>query len=57
MSGEDASGWREAAAKKGIDVPTFETEADHERRRLYAEVMAPRVAQQMLDAMGPWESE
>lgn len=56
-SGEDMSGWRKEAAAQGIDVSRVdgtsgeEDARAREQRRLYAEAMAPRIAEQMLDGM------
>ena len=56
-SGEDCSSWREDAKRMGIDLSNVvgrtwdERARDSEQRRLYAEAMGPRVAQQMLDTM------
>jgi hypothetical protein len=61
-SGEDCSPWRKDAARY-FDLSLVngrhpdEQERDREQRRLYAEAMAPRVAQRMLEVMRQPESE
>lgn len=56
-SGEDMSGWREDATAQGIDVSLVdgtsgeEDARAREQRRLYAEAMAPQLAERMLDGM------
>lgn len=46
--GEDFSNWREQARAAGIDVPDFESQRSKEQRRMYAELMAPKLVQDLL---------